>query len=95
MTRTQELMSTGLVFVCATCSRYEDSGCNEECGGPLKGLAYPRYDGPVTLANWCYVCGDEADAALVPNGAGPVGCCRKHLEMVENKARLHFEVRNG
>ena len=80
-----------LMFVCRMCSRMaeqwakEQKTCNEPCGGPRKGMAFPMYRGPMTpsyIKNYCFVCGEGADmtATVQEEDAGlELGVCKRHL----------------
>ena len=61
-----------------------------DCGGPMRGMAFPYYDGPLKgqLQNRCFVCGHKPDAvAVATKGGGRVGVCKKHLEFLSTYTR--------
>jgi hypothetical protein len=80
-------IANGMSAVCAWCEHHWSAlkegrtpGCQQhDCGGPLKGLAFPRYKGPRPhLASYCFICGTDADMAVEFTGRGSVGCCKGH-----------------
>lgn len=86
-------VSKGLSIVCATCSWYwkaRDAGipgdrCAAEkpCGGPLSGLVFPEYDGPITqFSGICFVCGNPPDYGVWVNG-DLAGVCDTHFRVFE------------
>ena len=86
----QKEIDTGLSAVCSWCTHYWDARARDGkavrcsiagCGGPGKGMAFPRYSGPRSnLASYCFVCGAEAQMAVEfhGSGGGMVGCCNEH-----------------
>lgn len=91
------LVSKGVSFVCATCTRYweaTDRGLDscmahqrkKDCAGPLKGKTFPEYDGPLlnNLAHCCFVCGQKPDALVVTGDGGSVGVCNAHQSVLED-----------
>ena len=79
--------------VCATCKHYwrgQDKGLDRcvkqrhECGGPIRGLDFPLYDGPMTedrMMTWCFMCAAEASYGVRVKGTHRVfGLCAKHLD---------------
>lgn len=86
----------GVGFICATCDHYAAGRrqrlpghkCTAEkpCGGPIAGKVFPEYKGPVSdLSAVCFVCGGDATHGVRPNGQEKaVGCCEKHLTVLEN-----------
>jgi len=94
-------MADGVVFACAMCKKFWWGRLNgydsckavfekKKCGGPLAGMAYPEYEGPLagSLQNFCFVCGDKSDAAVESRrGIGPacyVGVCETHIDVLKN-----------
>lgn len=82
----------GMSAVCAWCLKYwrarEHDGANSSswvcqstrpCGGPMQGMAFPEYEGPMKgrLASFCYICGGVPEAAVDIGGKGMVGVCNK------------------
>ncbi len=93
-----KVLQSGVSFVCAHCEHFwwgidnkHSGGCKAvfdqvECSGPIRGLAFPHYEGPLKdqLANYCFVCGHDPDAvAVARNGGARVGVCDKHIEVIE------------
>lgn len=81
----------GMSAVCAWCLKYwrareHDKGsagwtcqANRRCGGPMQGLAFPEYEGPMEghLDSFCYICGGTPDACVEIHGKGMVGVCKE------------------
>lgn len=69
-------MSTGLTAICAWCEHYHNSkrdgtvGCEQDCGGPMAGRAFPQYKGPMEtmLQSFCYICGKEPSGGIMIGG---------------------------
>lgn len=88
----QMTMATmGMGFVCATCLKLE-RGLNQgketceaglrglSCAGPISGMGYPQYEGPLSraaLANHCFRCGEVA-ACGFQTPQGIIGACSLH-----------------
>ncbi len=87
-------MAQGYAFPCSMCEklhRAQDLGfaqCmagveGKDCGGPLAGLGFPEYVGPlprVMIAKLCFRCGQPASKVVEGNrGPGLVGVCKRHL----------------
>jgi len=87
----------GYAFPCAMCvklHRANDLGHEQcmasvdgkDCGGPLSGLGFPEYDGPLTremIAKLCFRCGHPASKVVEGNkGPGLVGVCKRHLPVL-------------
>jgi hypothetical protein len=98
-TDVQAALRDRVVFACAMCERYwwgkdrglpycEATAMGDECGGPLAGLTYPRYLGPLTdFVPQCFVCGDPSDAMIEKNaiahpGARALGICKAHYHVL-------------
>lgn len=94
---TKKLMSMGFSFICANCvklhvglSRGEEH-CSyalrgRHCGGPIVGLTFPEYEGPLTrprIASVCFRCGDDSTKLVEVKGKGFVGACDKHIKMID------------
>jgi len=93
-----KVIQSGTSFVCAHCehfwwgvdNRYE--GCKAihdhiECSGPLRGMAFPNYKGPLEghLSKYCFVCGHTPDAtAIAREGGARVGVCTEHIKLMES-----------
>lgn len=90
-------LSEGYAFPCAMCTHLHwsrDRGLascragieGKECGGPLAGLGFPHYEGPLTrdmIAKLCFRCGDRASKIVEGNrGPGLVGVCKRHLPVL-------------
>lgn len=86
-------MSSGLSFVCATCTKYwraralgiPGQDClaavtATPCAGPLAGLDYPAYEGPLAeFERFCFVCSRSAVSGLRARGSPRVfGVCERH-----------------
>jgi hypothetical protein len=59
-----------------------------DCGGPVAGMSFPLYEGPLTLdgiARHCCFCGGPAVEAVTSQKQPTrfVGLCRKHLPAIE------------
>jgi len=100
----QAAMMGNVSWVCAHCNKFwwgvqsfldkcKAAVQNVPCGGPVARMAFPQYEGPLTvesLANHCFVCGAEADAVIeVPpdekkkTPGGMIGACKTHIELVK------------
>ena len=93
-----KLRSVGYGFACSTCKKLQRSlergtvmhGCEAQqaqiqCGGPIVGLSFPQYEGPLTkqgMATTCFVCGVRANKILQADDGGYVGCCNEHMDLV-------------
>jgi hypothetical protein len=73
----------GLSAVCAWCEHWHNAkergdiaSCGMRCGGPVSGMGFPRYKGPVemVLASFCFICGKSASAAVEIFG-NTIGVC--------------------
>lgn len=85
-------VKSGVVFTCAMCKNFWRSqalGLEEcrklipgPCAGPLKGLAYPYYDGDLKNCHHsvCFVCGSKADGVLKVKTGEMIGVCNKHKD---------------
>lgn len=90
-------MSGGVSFVCAHCDKFwwgverGLDGCKahherKECAGPVKGLGFPEYSGPLRghLRMFCFVTGEPSTKViLLPNGA-EIGATDKGIEIVNS-----------
>jgi len=91
----RSVVAKGVSSVCATCSRFwkgRDVGlpfpsCTAErpCGGPIAGLDFPEYDGPLTeFDRFCFVCGGTGVYGVkIPNRTKVIGMCRPHLSLLD------------
>lgn len=88
-----QAMDRGLSPVCATCRKYwrarqkgvpGDACLAKQCGGPIKGMAFPEYDGPITerkFSEWCFVCAEKSTyGVIVPEADRILGVCDRHVE---------------
>jgi hypothetical protein len=96
MTLPERLLQMGYAFVCAHCAKLhrpaarglrscEAAMGTSECGGPLSGRAFPEYEGPLTrqsIADLCFRCGERSENLVQVGGAGFVGACKEHVEML-------------
>lgn len=89
--RIQNEIHSGTSPVCASCKHFwvaKDAGlesCGQDCGGPIAGKDFPKYDGPMTsLDKFCFACISEADYVVRSVGASRlVGICRRHLPLLD------------
>lgn len=54
-----------------------------DCAGPISGMAFPLYEGPLTKATKaavCYRCGAEAQHVIQVKSGEMIGACDDHLE---------------
>jgi hypothetical protein len=97
--KAQKAANEGYAFPCTMCVHLHegrDRGLTKDgvpvcvagfegrqCGGPLSGLAFPEYKGPLTIhaiATHCFRCGKKANKIVEGNrGPGYVGVCNRHL----------------
>ena len=93
--RVQMFLAEGYSFICATCEKLHraratgyTAGCEAQmlrldCAGPISGMDFPLYEGPLTKATKatiCYRCGDQAQHAIQVKSGAMVGACDEHLE---------------
>jgi len=89
---------SGVAFPCAMCLNWwrakeeKKESCmvftgGKPCGGPMAGMAFPMYKGPLVDSNWtdfCFVCGEEVVAAVEVKGSDRMlGVCKKHVGLLE------------
>lgn len=83
----------GLSVVCATCAhfwaaqerRQETCAPPGNCAGPLAGLDFPQYRGPITdFSRWCFACGVNASHALKLSSGKVFGICKDHLRLIHS-----------
>lgn len=81
-------VQNGLSVVCATCEHYwfakdkQAPWCGKDCGGPVRGLAFPWYKGPIAnMAAQCFVCGDTT-SHLAKHRSRFLGVCEHHRDLV-------------
>lgn len=96
----QQLLMEGYAYPCACCKKMwiakarGYSQCHDafvrgiDCGGPMSGMSFPRYDGPLTvthLATHCFRCGETAVEAVSSrlNPDRLIGVCKKHLPTLD------------
>ena len=114
MSKVKLLMAEGFAFPCACCQklwRAKSRGLDVcevalgelDCGGPVSGMSFPLYEGPLTpqsIGTTCFVCGERA-AEAVTTPAQPeafVGICKRHLPVLDKmvvKLDLHVRRRTG
>jgi hypothetical protein len=88
-------MATGVSFVCAHCEKFwwgvdrKLDGCKahhekRKCGGPIKGLAFPEYVGPLNghLQNFCFVSGQPSTAVFVGKHGSYIGVTDRSIAMI-------------
>jgi len=100
MEKVKHLMALGFAFPCACCEklwRKFDAGRHPSkelycegfdlgltCGGPVAGLSFPHYEGPLTrqtIAMSCYHCGKPANKIFQADlDGGYVGACNEHAK---------------
>ncbi len=92
------VMREGVGFTCAHCERFwwghaRNSACQAavtgaECAGPLAGLGFPEYKGPLkgNLDKFCFVCGGSPAAIALARGTA-IGVCKKHVKMLGEYSR--------
>ncbi len=83
-------IESGTSAVCATCDHYWDAidraapSCGQQCGGPMSGMAFDKYKGPVTdLSRFCFVCmAPPSHAVRAKGNVRVLGCCRQHIDLI-------------
>jgi len=97
----QRLLREGFAFPCACCQklwRAKAKGFDQcevafmpgqDCGGPMSGMSFPLYEGPLTptiLATRCFRCGEQAVEAVSSRHQPTrfVGACKVHLSDLES-----------
>jgi hypothetical protein len=95
----KKFMAQGYAFPCACCAKLwramargmetcEAVFGNQDCGGPVSGMSYPLYEGPLSesaLATYCCFCGERA-AEAVTSVCQPtrfVGICSRHAPTID------------
>jgi len=99
MIQTERFMKQGYSFVCSCCERMAPTGENSascrdalgdgECGGPLSGMSFPSYRGPLSrqsIASLCFRCGKDSTNLVEAKDGGMVGACDEHVEMLRPKS---------
>ena len=98
----REALREGYAFTCAMCQKLwwakakgldKRIGCQaavlgQSCGGPMAGMSFPLYEGPLTesaLATSCFRCGQPADEAVTSrlNPTRFIGVCKRHLPTLD------------
>jgi len=99
MSNVKQFLAEGFAFPCACCHSLwrakakgmdvcEAALSSKDCGGPMSGMSFPLYEGPLTpqsIATTCFFCGDRA-AKTVTTNAQPttyVGVCKRHLPTLD------------
>jgi len=82
-----------LVFICKMCYRMAEAIENgkldcgvADCGGPIKGHAFPSYHGPLTneqKKQHCYRCGNDSQKVIQIGNEGELGVCIKCADFLE------------
>ena len=91
------LVKDGVSFVCAMCNQLHeaisrgtcDKGCivaqtGGRCGGPLMGMSFPDYSGPLRdgvasyMHNFCFVCGAKPQGIVRLKSGDMYGLCNDH-----------------
>ena len=92
----------GMAAVCAWCLKYWRAREHDDkpgewrcqsmkpCGGPMQGLAFPEYEGPMddNLVSFCYICGGKPDAAVEIHGKGMLGVCKERKRFAKTCMEL-------
>lgn len=89
-------VATGVSFVCATCDHFwwgverglpncKAHAEQVRCGGPVAGLAYPQYSGPLkgNLRQFCFATGVTAKFVICTKDGGEVGASDRGMELVQ------------
>jgi hypothetical protein len=96
----QKFLREGFAFPCACCKRLwraKAQGFDQcevafmpgkDCGGPMAGMSFPLYEGPLTitsLATRCFRCGERAVEAVTSrkNPDRYVGACKVHVPTLD------------
>lgn len=95
-----EARAKGVGFVCANCLKFwrgtadggdqcEAAKSNKECGGPLVGLGFPEYEGPLAgyVSNFCFACGERSRYAARGKCGNLVGVCENHTSILKEFSR--------
>ena len=91
------MVNQGFNIFCSTCPLLHEakakgaSGCKESvssCGGPLRGLTFPDYKGPVSRDRFneiCLVCGsfENLRQAVYVQGKHTFSLCHEHRKAIE------------
>lgn len=97
----EQFMREGYAFPCACCKKLwrnkakgldqcEAAQLGERCGGPVAGMSFPLYEGPLSLhamATRCMRCGEPASEA-VDSWDTPlrfVGICKRCAPMLDDR----------
>lgn len=94
-----EFLAKGFTFPCACCLKLwraqargveacEAAMSGKDCGGPVAGMSYPLYEGPLNdaaLATHCFICGERAAEAVtsVSQPTRFIGICAKHAPAID------------
>jgi hypothetical protein len=99
----RELLA-GFNIFCATCSFHHEAldkglySCIEKtCGGPLKGLSFPTYNGPIPRDRFkdiCLLCGSPEDLkrAIYVQGQHIFSLCHKDRNAIEVLPSLNVTI---
>lgn len=95
----KRFLAKGYAFPCACCEKLwsaqargmdacEAALSGQDCGGPIAGMSFPLYQGPLTiqsLATRCFICGEPADEAVTTPAQQErfVGVCKRHVPTLD------------
>lgn len=96
----EKIKKSRVVFTCAHCLKFwwgvENGveGCKavhekKPCGGPISGMAYPEYEGPLKgyLDRYCFVCGKKSEMVAQADSGGLVGVCSDHVHVLNEYSK--------
>lgn len=98
------MIKGGLCAICAMCEYFwnargrnkNDIDCGKKCGGPVRGMTYPMYKGPLgnNIHTICFICGNYPDGACVDiGGKGIVGICNEHIDLFKKMINSEKHVK--
>jgi hypothetical protein len=96
----RKFLREGFAFPCACCKRLWRAKAQgfdtcevafmpgKDCGGPMAGMSFPMYEGPLTissLATMCFRCGNPAVEAVSSRQQPTrlIGACKKHVPTLD------------
>lgn len=102
----RKLVESGYSYVCASCYRLHDGlvrnlgRCTApgECAGPISGMDYPLYVGPLSsseIASRCFRCGAPSVSVVLRGVRGGVGVCGQHVAMLRSMVAVDALVRRA
>lgn len=90
-------VATGVSFVCATCDHFwwgverglphcKARAEGKDCAGPIAGLCYPQYIGPLVgnLKKFCFATGEAARYVVCTKDGGQVGASERGMELIRH-----------